>query len=32
MLANGDAALAAKLAAFRQAQTDKVLAMKLPEV
>ncbi len=32
MLANSDAALAAKLAAFRQAQTDKVLAMKLPEV
>ncbi|MBW7901019.1 MAG: 5-(carboxyamino)imidazole ribonucleotide mutase [Rhodocyclaceae bacterium] len=32
MLANGDAALAQKLAAFRQAQTDKVLAMKLPEV
>ncbi|MFC5300112.1 5-(carboxyamino)imidazole ribonucleotide mutase [Azospira restricta] len=32
MLANGDPALAQKLAAFRQAQTDKVLAMKLPEV
>ncbi|MDA0190474.1 MAG: 5-(carboxyamino)imidazole ribonucleotide mutase [Proteobacteria bacterium] len=32
MLANEDAALARKLAAFRQAQTDKVLAMKLPEV
>ena len=32
MLANGDAELARKLAAFRQAQTDKVLAMKLPEV
>ncbi|MBI2308806.1 MAG: 5-(carboxyamino)imidazole ribonucleotide mutase [Rhodocyclales bacterium] len=32
MLANDDPALAQKLAAFRQAQTDKVLAMKLPEV
>lgn len=32
MLANEDAALSAKLQAFRQAQTDKVLAMKLPEV
>ena len=32
LLANHDAALAQKLAAFRQAQTDKVLAMKLPEV
>jgi 5-(carboxyamino)imidazole ribonucleotide mutase len=32
MLANGDAALNAKLQAFRQAQTAKVLAMKLPEV
>ncbi len=32
MLANGDAELAQKLAAFRQAQTEKVLAMKLPEV
>ncbi|MCK6405469.1 MAG: 5-(carboxyamino)imidazole ribonucleotide mutase [Rhodocyclaceae bacterium] len=32
MLANGDAELARKLAAFRQTQTDKVLAMKLPEV
>jgi 5-(carboxyamino)imidazole ribonucleotide mutase len=32
MLANGDAGLAGKLAAFRQAQTEKVLAMKLPEV
>lgn len=32
MLANGDADLAARLLAFRQAQTDKVLAMKLPEV
>jgi 5-(carboxyamino)imidazole ribonucleotide mutase len=32
MLANGDAELAGKLAAFRQAQTEKVLAMKLPEV
>ncbi len=32
MLANQDAALAGRLAAFRQAQTDKVLAMKLPEV
>lgn len=31
-LAVSDAALAAKLAAFRQAQTEKVLAMKLPEV
>lgn len=32
MLANSDAALNAKLQAFRQAQTDKVLGMKLPEV
>ena len=32
MLANHDAELAQKLAAFRQAQTEKVLAMKLPEV
>lgn len=32
MLANENPELAAKLAAFRQAQTDKVLAMKLPEV
>ncbi len=32
MLANEDADLAAKLAAFRQNQTEKVLAMKLPEV
>ncbi len=32
MLANEDKALAGKLAAFRQAQADKVLAMKLPEV
>ena len=32
MLANEDAALNANLQAFRQAQTDKVLAMKLPEV
>ena len=32
MLAGGDAALAEKLAAFRQAQSDKVLAMKLPEI
>ena len=32
MLANGDAALNAKLQAFRQAQTEKVLGMKLPEV
>lgn len=32
MLANGDAALNAKLQAFRAAQTEKVLAMKLPEV
>ncbi|MEN3373029.1 5-(carboxyamino)imidazole ribonucleotide mutase [Dechloromonas sp. ZS-1] len=32
MLANEDEALNAKLQAFRQAQTDKVLAMKLPEV
>ncbi len=31
-LATSDAALAAKLSAFRQAQADKVLAMKLPEV
>ncbi|MFV5215058.1 5-(carboxyamino)imidazole ribonucleotide mutase [Azonexus caeni] len=32
MLANGDAALNAKLQAFRAAQTEKVLGMKLPEV
>lgn len=32
MLANGDAAINAKLQAFRAAQTEKVLAMKLPEV
>jgi 5-(carboxyamino)imidazole ribonucleotide mutase len=32
MLANHDAALNERLRAFRQAQTDKVLAMKLPEV
>ena len=32
MLANEDKALNDKLQAFRQAQTDKVLAMKLPEV
>lgn len=32
MLANEDAALNEKLQAFRKAQTDKVLAMKLPEV
>lgn len=32
MLANSDAELAQKLTAFRQAQTEKVLAMKLPEV
>lgn len=32
MLANGDAALNDRLQAFRQAQTAKVLAMKLPEV
>lgn len=32
MLANGDKALNEKLQAFRQAQTAKVLAMKLPEV
>ena len=32
MLANEDAELAAKLAAFRQNQSEKVLAMKLPEV
>ena len=32
MLANEDAALNEKLQAFRQAQTEKVLAMKLPEV
>jgi 5-(carboxyamino)imidazole ribonucleotide mutase len=31
-LATGDAALADKLLAFRKAQADKVLAMKLPEV
>ena len=32
MLANDNPALGAKLQAFRQAQTEKVLAMKLPEV
>ena len=32
MLANEDDALNAKLQAFRQVQTEKVLAMKLPEV
>ena len=32
MLANENAALNDKLQAFRQAQTEKVLAMKLPEV
>ena len=32
MLANEDDVLNAKLQAFRQAQTEKVLAMKLPEV
>lgn len=32
MLANHDAELAQKLANFRQTQTEKVLAMKLPEV
>ncbi|HZX31407.1 MAG TPA: 5-(carboxyamino)imidazole ribonucleotide mutase [Rhodocyclaceae bacterium] len=32
MLANEDKELAAKLEAFRQAQAEKVLAMKLPEV
>ena len=32
MLATGDPLLAQRLAHFRQAQTDKVLAMKLPEV
>lgn len=32
MLANGDAALNEKLQAFRAAQTEKVLAMRLPEV
>ena len=32
MLANDNPALNAKLQAFRQAQTDKVLGMKLPEV
>ena len=32
MLANEDKELAGKLAAFRQDQADKVLAMKLPEV
>lgn len=31
LLATGDAALAGRLAAFRQAQTDSVLAMALPE-
>ncbi|QKS29933.1 MAG: N5-carboxyaminoimidazole ribonucleotide mutase [Accumulibacter sp.] len=32
MLATGDAALAQRLADFRRAQADKVMAMKLPEV
>ena len=32
MLANADPALNARLQAFRRAQTDKVLAMRLPEV
>ena len=32
MLANEDAALGARLQAFRKAQAEKVLAMKLPEV
>ena len=32
MLANDNPVLSAKLQAFRQAQTEKVLAMKLPEV
>ena len=32
MLAHADRALNARLQAFRQAQTDKVLAMQLPEV
>jgi len=32
MLANNDSALAEKLDAFRRAQSDKVLAMHLPEV
>jgi 5-(carboxyamino)imidazole ribonucleotide mutase len=32
MLANKDEALAEKLASFRRAQSDKVLAMQLPEV
>ena len=32
MLANEDPALNARLQAFRQSQTDKVLGMKLPEV
>jgi 5-(carboxyamino)imidazole ribonucleotide mutase len=32
MLANEDAALSARLQAFRKAQAEKVLAMKLPEV
>jgi len=32
MLANEDAELRKKLNAFRQAQSEKVLAMKLPEV
>ncbi|MCB1940591.1 MAG: AIR carboxylase family protein, partial [Candidatus Accumulibacter sp.] len=32
MLATGDAVLARRLERFRQAQTDKVRAMKLPEV
>jgi 5-(carboxyamino)imidazole ribonucleotide mutase len=32
MLATQDSELAAKLAAFRQAQTEKVLAMNLPQV
>jgi len=32
MLASGDAELAQRLAQFRQAQADKVMAMKLPDV
>jgi phosphoribosylcarboxyaminoimidazole (NCAIR) mutase len=32
MLANNDAKLSEKLDAFRRAQSDKVLAMSLPEV
>ncbi|MDR3323805.1 MAG: 5-(carboxyamino)imidazole ribonucleotide mutase [Zoogloeaceae bacterium] len=32
LLANGDAALAEKLQSFRRVQTEKVLAMRLPEV